>query len=68
LSSVTGIYFIPTLLKAAFADKAQSKFLVQKKLQDYFDFGGQQHIEAVELLCAVDVAVDELYSNTTMSL
>ena len=49
---VTGIYFIPSLLKAAFANKAQSKFLVQKKLQDYFDFGGQQPAHARWCLAA----------------
>lgn len=31
---------MPSLLKPAFADKKHSKFLVQKKLQEYFDFGG----------------------------
>jgi Xaa-Pro dipeptidase len=35
-----GIYFIPSLLKTALADKKQSKFLVKAKLQKYYDFGG----------------------------
>lgn len=35
-----GIYFVPSLLKPAFADNKYAKFLVQKRLQEYFDFGG----------------------------
>ena len=35
-----GIYFIPSLLKPAFVDPKQSKFLVKAKLQEYFEFGG----------------------------
>lgn len=35
-----GIYFIPALLKPAFEDEEQAKFLNRSKLEDYFDFGG----------------------------
>ena len=35
-----GIYFCPTLLLPAFNDLEQSKFLVQERLLECFDFGG----------------------------
>ena len=37
----TGIYFIPTLLKAALADKSQARFFDKSKIMEYFDFGGE---------------------------
>ena len=40
LSDEPGIYFIPYLLEKGFNDEKVSKYFVQDKIKEYYDFGG----------------------------
>ena len=40
LSDEPGIYFIPYLLEQGFKDEKVSKYFIQDKIKDYYDFGG----------------------------
>ena len=40
LSDEPGIYFIPYLLEKGFSDEKVSKYFVQDKIKEYYDFGG----------------------------